>query len=872
VVVPAVSASAAAELLEREEELVALEDAFAATRRGEGRLVFVSGDAGIGKSALVRAFCSRQEDAARILVGSCDSLRTPRPLGPFADIGARVDGSLGAAIAAGMATPKVFDALVQELRSAEKPTVVVLEDVHLADEATLDIVGLLGRRAVQLGVLVVTTYRTDELPRAHPLRIVLGDLATIAGVLRIHLDPLSPAAVATLAAPQGLDAEDLHAKTAGNPFFVTEVLASGNVDVPATVRDAVLARTARLDDTARGLLDAVAVVPQLTELWLVEAIAGDVLGALDECLDSGVLRAEERGVAFRHELARLTVEESIDPHRRVLLHRAVLAALRRPASGRLDLARLAHHAEAAGDTAAVLELAPRAGEQAAAVGAHREAAAQYARALRYADGLSMVERAGLLERRAFECYLAGQGREGLPDLEEAIACYRAMGDRQKEGACLCLLASRRWCESEMTAAAAAIDEAIAVLEPLGGSPELARAYSAASSFAMNEEKVEAALAWGERALELIDEADTEALVYQLNTSGSAELLQARPEGRDRVERSIELAEAAGLEVDVGRGFLQLAWIAARTRDFEWARRLAEGIEYCTQHGLELWRLYLLAYRARMELDRGRWEDAADSLSVILGPSTEQPLVRILALTVLATVRTRRGDPESAPLLEEALSLAAGVDDLQHRAPVAIARTEAAAYAGRSDLAAAASDDVLALALERGAVWVSGELAFWRWRAGIVEACPAGIAEPFAVHLSGDWRAAAARWQELGCPYEAALAYADADDPDRLQDALDQLGQLGAATAAATVTRRLRDRGVRGPRPSTRRNPAGLTSRQVEVLQLVADGLRNAEIAERLVLSQRTVEHHVAAILDKLGARTRAEASAEAVRLGLSDPS
>src|SRR5881392_1565363 len=176
------------ELLEREEAFATLAEAFATARRGEGRLVFVSGDAGIGKSALVRAFCSRSA-SARALVGSCDGLRTPRPLGPFVDIAARVGGHLGDVGAAGESPQAVFDVLLEELRTGGE-TVLVIEDVHWADEATFDILRMLGRRIERLGALVVATYRTDELPREHPLRIVLGDLATVTGVVRLRLEPL----------------------------------------------------------------------------------------------------------------------------------------------------------------------------------------------------------------------------------------------------------------------------------------------------------------------------------------------------------------------------------------------------------------------------------------------------------------------------------------------------------------------------------------------------------------------------------------------------------------------------------------------------------------------------------------------------------
>jgi DNA-binding CsgD family transcriptional regulator len=860
-------------LLEREEALTMLDEAFADARAGEGRLVFVSGDAGIGKTALVRAFCSQRVNGSRVLFGACDGLRTPRPLGPLVDVGRAAGGWLERVVAAGDGPQATFDALLAELRS-KSDTVLVLEDVHWADEATLDILGLVGRRIEQLGALVVATYRADELPRIHPLRVVLGDLATVGGVVRLHLAPLSPDAVAELAAPHDVDADDLHARTAGNPFFVTEALAGGGAEIPATVRDAVLARANRLEQPARDLLDAVAIVPQRSELSLLESTAGDALDSLEDCLASGMLDAEEHTIAFRHELARLAIEESIDPHRRAALHRMALAALRSQPEGRRDLARLAHHAEAAGDAAAVLELAPAAAVRAAAVGAHREAAAQYARALRYASILPPARRAELLERQSFECYVTGHQDDAIGALEAALDCYRSLGDLRGEGVMLSLLAGRRWCAGDTAGAEQAAREALSILEQLGPGPELATAYASASALAMNVENADDVFDLGGRALELIDGAQgaTEALVAQLNNSGTMALLLGRPEGRAKLERSIELAREAKLVHHVGRGYIHLGWAASRARDFELAERLEEGIDYCDEHGLELWRLYLIAYRARIRLDQGRWTEAADAAGYVLRQPRGAPLLRLVALTTLGVVRTRLGDPDARAMLDEALAAAADKHDLQHLAPVAIARTEAAALAGKPELAAEASDAVLELALDRGAAWVAGELAFWRRRAGIAEPCPEGVAEPFAVHLSGDWRRAEALWRSLGCPYEAALALGEAHDSEALRQALDELRALGAGPAGAHLARRLRERGeqglARGPRASTRENPAGLTSRELEVLTLVGEGMRNAEIARRLFLSTRTVDHHVSRILRKLSVSTRVEAASEAMRLGV----
>ena len=854
-------------LLEREGASATLEQAFASARSDEGRLVLVSGEAGVGKSAIVAAFCAGAA-GARVLVGACDGLWTPRPLGPFADIAATVGGRLEQVVIGGEPVHSVFTALVDELRSS-RDTVLVIEDIHWADEATLDVVRLLGRRVERLGALVVATYRSDEVPRTHPLRVVLGDVATAAGVVRLQLEPLSPEAVAELARPYGVDAQDLYVKTAGNPFFITEALAGGSAAVPATVRDAVLARAARLEPRARDLLDAVAVVPPRTELWLLEAIAGDATSALDECVSSGMLHFEEQAVAFRHELGRLAVEESINPLNRVELHRAALAALRVPPGGRPDLARLAHHAEAAGETAAVLELAPIAAEHAAAVGAHREAAAQYARALRFAEGLADEDRGELFDRRAYACYLIGAFDAAMDAEQDAVACFRRAGDRRREGDALRSLSRLLRYVGRIEEAMTVGHEAVAILETQPPGHELAVAYANLSHLHQHLEDGDGTIAWGNRALAL---GDAEAEVYALTNIANAGVLAGQSE-MQQFERAFELALEAGLDEHAGRALVGSLWWSPRGRNYADAdRRVERALEFCTERGLELWRLFFFAFRSRLELDRGEWGDATDSASVVLRDPRSAPVPRVVALSVVGLVRARRGDPDAWPLLDEAWALAEPSGELQRVEPAAAARAEAAWLEGQADAVVAATDGPLALALSRRAPWIVGELACWRRRAGVHEELPFVVPDPWRAELEGDVERAVAGWTELDAPYEAALALAGSDSEDQLMRAFDQLQELGGRPATAFVARRLRDRGIRGlprgPRPSTRDNPAGLTTREVEVLALLAEGLRNAEIAERLFLSERTVDRHVSAVLRKLSVRTRAQAGAEAVRLGL----
>jgi DNA-binding CsgD family transcriptional regulator/tetratricopeptide (TPR) repeat protein len=855
-------------LLERERELAVLAETLAGVdHRSGGALALVHGEAGAGKTALLYRFCGEQETTTRILWGACEALFTPRPLGPFIDVAETVGGELRALVAAGALPHEVASGVVRELAGGPA-AILVVEDAHWADEATLDVLRLLSRRLSALPALVVVTYRDDELERTHPLRTVLGELATTSTVIRITVPPLSAAAVGLLAAGHPVDPEELYRHTSGNPFFVGEVLAAPGAQIPNSVRDAVFARVARLDPQARDLLDAVAVVPPRSELWLLEALAGDAMVALDECLASGMLRLEDQAVAFRHELARLAVEGSINPHHRVELHRSALRALR-VRDGSPDLARLAHHAEAAGDAVAVLELAPAAAEHATALGAHREAAAQYARALRFTDGLDDEAQGKLFDRRAYACYLIGEFDVAIDGEQQAVECFRRAGDRRHEGDALRSLSRLLRYVGRTNEAMGVGHDAVAILESQPPGHELALAYANLSHLHQHLEDGDGTIAWANRAIEL---GDVEAEVYALTNIANAEMLAGRSGARE-LERALELALEAGLDDHAGRALIASFWWSPRGRRYGDADRdVDRALELCTERGLELWRLFSFAFRSRLQLDLGLWGDAADSASVVLRDPRSAPVPRVVALSVAGLVRARRGDPEAWPLLDEAWALAEPTGELQRVEPAAAARAEAAWLEGRADAVAEATEAALALALHRRAPWIVGELACWRHRAGEREELPLEVPDPWAAELEGDVRRAAAGWTELDAPYEAALALAGADSEDLLLRAHDQLLGLDARPAAAIVNRRLRERGARrlprGPRASTRSNPASLTGRELEVLALLSQNLSNAEIADRLVLSRRTVEHHVSAVLRKLSVPTRAQAAAEAVRLGL----
>ncbi|MEO6044960.1 MAG: AAA family ATPase [Tepidiformaceae bacterium] len=849
-------------LLEREDASNALETALTKAVAGRGRMLAIGAEAGGGKTALLDSFRASHPHV-RILRGGCDALATPRPLSPLLDIRAQCDATLGKLIGSPTSAHEVASALLIEL-GRTSPTVLVLEDVHWADEATIDLIRVLARRIETVPALVIVSFRT-ELDISHPLMTALGDLGSSAGLQRLTLHSLSARAVATMAERSGIDAAELYERTGGNPFFVTEVLASLAERIPTTIREAVLARAGRLSLLARAVLETVAVIPPLAEHWLLEEILPGCARSLEECLASGTLVANNEGVLFRHELAREAIEGSLSPTRCVSLNRCVLRALTNWAGSEHDLARLAHHAELASDGESVLRFAAAAGEKAAAAGAHREAAAQFARAIRWADPQPAAVRVHLLDRRAAECFLTDDRAESILTVQDAILLQQTLRNPRKEGELLASMSRMLWCAGRIDEAWGATRDAAQLLEPLGPSAELARTYSAMSMLLLNDEDAPGTAAWGERALSMARMfGDGESEMQALTNVGTIELLRGNENGRAKLKESLRLAELAGLDEHVARAWAHLAWAAGRNRDHSLEATYFEAaLDLCRERDLDLWRLHVLGYVGSSRLQHGRWREAADIATLVAKDARSGPVSRIHALTTLALLRARRGDPQYSEVLWQAEELAAHCGQIQHLLPVATASAEIAWLNGKTDAIQDATDKVFDLAVRKGATAAAAELARWRVRAGIPITLSGSIPRPYRLEIEGRWAAAAEEWNRLGCAYEAALAQVETGDENLQRVALRTFDDLGAVAARSTVLRRLRLLGVRGlptgPRPSTRENPWGLTRRETDILQLLKEGCSNSHIARQLILSTRTVDHHVSSILGKLDSKSRTEA-------------
>jgi DNA-binding CsgD family transcriptional regulator len=859
------------QILEREHELAELGAAALRAKDGDGSVILILGEAGIGKSSLVGGIRAVLPAEGRLLVGYCDDLATPRVLGPLRDLIGSVGTELSRALESGDRS-RVIDALRAELDWRERPTVLVVEDVHWADEATLDVLKFLVRRISGLPVLLVLTYRDDELTRHHPLQQLLGLALATPRSQRLRLDRLSARAVRRLGADSELDADEVFALTSGNPFFVSEVLASGDLrSVPPTVAEAVRARLSDLDGPSRNALEQLAVIPTTVERWLVNAIVPGGLPDLAAAEARGVVTVSHSRIAFRHELARLAVADSMPAVRRVTCNQAVLAALLdRP--GEVDLSRIVHHAAEAGDAAVVMRYGPAAAAEAVAAQSHREAVAHYRRVLEHRAAFPLREQADLLERYAVECQTVGLTDLAVSAQADAVELRRALGVPHALGLALRWLSYMCGWAGQHPQAETHAMEAIAVLATTGNQQSHAMALSNLSQLHAVAGRCAEGIAVGQRAIAMAGSAgDPATLSHALNNVGASywQMGDAQ-QGRLMLEASLAVAVNAREREHACRAYTNLVFnligdfaLDEAGRLLEQAIELAEEAEFLG--GLR----YMYVAQSMVDLARGAWNEAERNAQ--WGIDADAPFIRCPALIVQGRLRIRQGHPGGAELLAQAWEIAQELGDAQRIGPAASALAEAAWLRGN----VAAVAPVLRKANQQvrrvGQGYLAAELGHWMILAGEPVPVPES-GHPFALSANGRWREAAELWQRAGSPYQHAAALAQSPQTSDLLEALAILNAIGAEPLSHRIRTRLKELGVtsipRGPASATRNNLAGLTQRQVDVARLLVTGLTNAEIAGQLVLSVRTVDSHVAAILAKLNASTRRDATTQLKALGL----
>jgi DNA-binding CsgD family transcriptional regulator len=844
-------------------------------RGGPGEMVLVRGEAGIGKSAVLAKFVDDLGSNVRVLWGRCDPLEAPRPLGPLIDSLTGLDGAVAAGLASAVDagdTAALYRRLLQVLRDGDR-WVWVIEDAHWADGATLDLVRFVARRVEALPLLLVVSYRDDELAPTHPLVLTLGDVATCATVTRVELEPLSSQAVAVLAAGSGLNAEQLHHITGGNPFFVTEALAAGpnaltRQGLPRSISEAVCGRLGRLSEKARETAYAVAVCGPRADVALLDKLCPEAGPALGECLRNGVLVAGGNSVAFRHELARRATLAQIPDFDRTELHKHALTILAEPPVDANTLAILAFHADEAGDTDATVRYGIAAAERAASLGAHREAAGSYRLALRHAGDVPGERKVVWHERYAFSTYLCGQVETAVTSWREAIALRHQLGDRLEEGEAWRWLSLMLLAFEGTGAAAEAGRASLRLLETLGPSPQLA--WSLVNLAQMSTMSYDPAVTeYVDRAIALGTQLGDDAVVLQARTFAALDNVFRTDTGWEELTTAWSEAESIeGLAEHFAHVGICLCWTAAIHYDLDrTARYLAEMTAFCADHDFGVYLALVNSAGVLAALYRGQWDRAVLSADEVLTQPELSPLHRVLPLIALAVIRARRGQRNVAPLLDEAVTHAER-DHVGRLCLVFAARAEVAWLAGDDDTARAEAQVGLAAVTEHADPWLVGPLRRWVYLAGGAVATTSGDAlTPFELEISGHWQAAAEAWTRRGCSYDAAIAQLGGDI-DAVASALATFRGLGAKAAVRRAQQRLaalRERVPRTRRAEILSDPDALTRRQRQVLELLADGRSNAEIAAILHISPKTASHHVQAILTKLGVDNRTHAVAHALQ-------
>ncbi len=861
------------QLIEREECLSSLHSCFDKALGGEGHSVFVCGEAGIGKTSLIKQFCSEVNRRATVLQGTCDALFAPRPLGPLYDIIIDLNNGLPANNDIVANRTAFFSHLFYELKNQTHTTIVVFEDIHWADEATLDFIKFMARRITQLSCLFICTYRDNEIDANHPLRHVLGQLVP-ASFSRLQVQPLSKAAVEKMAEEKGYSGEDIYTVSGGNPFYVTEMLASYNLAVPDNIRDSILSAYNRLDEKTKQLWEILSVIPSGFELKYFEKIDPSYAAAVGICLDYKILVIENNQIAFKHELFRRTIESSLSPLLRVALNKKILDLFTESFEADGEIERIIHHAKNANKNKLVVQYAPVAAKNAADLGAHIEAAKLYLTAIEYYQKQDKDELVKFYEAYAYECYLTNQVKEAIIYTGKSLEIWKEKGCITETGNSMRFLSRLWWFDGNRQKSELYAAQAIDVLEKEPASKAKAMAFSNMSQLKMLADKTADCVYWGEQAITMANELDDEeTLLHALNNVGTTLTMTAatKEKGFAMLQQSLELALKNCFHEHAARAYTNLSSAPVKLKDYATAEKwVLEGVQYCEERDLNSWTTYMLSWKARQRLETGEWQDALYIADLLLGMHTS-PIVRVSVLIVAGIIKMRRGEDGGLALLQEAKKLAFNAHEAQRILPVLTALLEYEWLTGESYVEQKEIDLLAHMIKDADAVMDYGSFIFWLKKSRGQDIDDVYLFEGYQVATRAAAKKAALLWEKIGAPYEQALALFEGTEGDK-RTAVSIIHGLGAAVTSEKLKQGMRNSGIknipRGMRKSTRSNAANLTQREIDIVLLLKDGLQNKEIAGKLFISPKTVDHHISSLLFKLDVNSRTKAAQEAARLGI----
>ena len=863
------------ELIERSSLMDTLQSAFQNIEEGgEGHCLFLAGEAGIGKTSLTKAFYNKVKKRSLYYQGTCDALFTPRPLAPLYDIllqlGSRPPDNNNAAEYSSTLFTQVF----QLLKDQKEITILVFEDIHWADEATLDFIRFLGRRINQLNCLFILTYRDNEIKPNHPLLQVMGQLNP-GSFTRLQLQPLSRSAVEKLAEEKGYKGEDVYSISGGNPFYVNEILASYSTGVPDNIRDSILSSYNRLDENTKHVWQIISVLPTGFELNYLEKMEPGYADSIHNCLAQQILVPKEGFIYFKHELFRRTIESSLSPLLRIDLNKRILELFRQSFENKGEIERIVHHAKNASEPEVVVQYAPKAAKQAARLGAHVEASKLYLTAIEYYQGKDRCTLLDLYEAYSYECYLTNQIREAIIYATKSLRLLQEGGECEKSGDCLRLLSRLWWFDGNRHKADQYALQSVDVLKDQPNSKAKAMAFSNMSLLKMLSDERQLCIFWGEEAIKIAKELnDEKTLAHALNNVGTVRMRHhsTREKGMEQLKLSKEIALKNSDHENVARYYTNVGINAVKMKEYALASEIIEeGIRYCGERNLDSMLSYLIVCKAKRSIDLGNWNEALVIANNLTNKDDLPPVIRIIALVIQATIKMRRGEGDVLHLLLEAKEKAYETIEPQRILPVLIALLEYEWITGKRVIEIPVLEEAIMMVKQTGNIYEDSEFAFWLWKARDQKISLPEPYEGYLIDARSEVRKAAALWNKLGCPYEEALMLNEGNNTDKIT-ALEKLYALGAEGITEKLKFQMRASGIkgipRGIRKSTRENPANLTLRELGILRLLGEGLQNKEIAGKLFISPKTVDHHISSILFKLEVNSRTRAVRQAQDMGI----